>query len=159
MLISADEATHKKLLDEARALAEKHAGDDPQFALRVLVRWPHGLRPDSAARLVIRAGALAFRLPGATADVDLARRQPLRRLVVALARRRLDAPGEALALDELITAGWPDERVRHDAAVNRVHVALTTLRNLGLRDMLVGSERGYFLNPAVPISVEEKPSA
>jgi len=138
-------------VSRARALVAGQAGDDPQLALRLALG---SARPKGAA-LIVRAGAAAFRLPGASEDVDVSRRQPLRRLVAALARRRVDAPGESVALEELIEAGWPGERVRHEAAVNRVHVALTTLRKLGLRELLVSGEHGYLLSPAVPVAFEE----
>ena len=36
-----------------------------------------------------------------------------------------------------------------EAAMNRVHVALTTLRKLGLRELLVTAAGGYMLDPAV----------
>jgi len=69
-----------------------------------------------------------------------------------LARRRLDAPGEALA--ELLAAGWAGERVRYSAGSNRVHVALSTLRNLGLRTFLVSGPDGYALTSARPLVLE-----
>ena len=103
---------------------------------------------------MIRAGARAFRPPGAAEDVDLRRRTPLQRIVLVLARRRLDAPGEALGLGESLAAGWPGERVRDSTGANRVHVASTTLRNLGLRAILVSSADGYALTSAIPCVLE-----
>lgn len=135
---------------EARALRAGADGDDPRFALRLL-EASTGLTATTA--LVIRRDAAAFRLPNADRDIDLVRRQPLRRLMLALAERRVGAPGDGLALDELLAAGWPGEQVGHEAAVNRVHVALTTLRKLGLRGLLLSGERGYLLDPRIPIVV------
>ncbi|MFY0534364.1 hypothetical protein [Nannocystis pusilla] len=80
---------------------------------------------------------------------------PLQRIVLALARKRIEAPGEALALEELLAAGWPGERVGDSAGTNRVHVALTTLRNLGLRAFLVSNRDGYALTSASPCSLEQ----
>jgi predicted ATPase len=142
---------HADAVREARAIAERAVSDDPRYALRLLER--RGVARGPA--LVVRAGAAAFRLPGAAADVDLARRLPLRRILAALASRRRDAPGEGLALDDVLAIGWPGEQVGYAAAVNRVHVALTTLRKLGLRGVLVTGEHGYALSPAVPVVIEE----
>ncbi|MDX2090022.1 MAG: AAA family ATPase [Kofleriaceae bacterium] len=138
---------------EARGLATQAPADDTRLAVRVLAlrdREPPSVR----ATWIVRADGAAFRPPGAAADVDLSRRHPLRRILAALARHRVDAPGNALGLDDLLTAGWPGERIAQTAAINRVHVALTTLRKLGLRGVLQSAERGYLLDPTVAIAVE-----
>ncbi|MCY1054658.1 tetratricopeptide repeat protein [Nannocystis sp. SCPEA4] len=155
-MMGADPETRAGLLAEARALVEAHPSDDSRFALRAALACLPELGPRLAgAPLIIRAGARGFRVPGADQDVDLHRRAPLRRIVVALARKRLDAPGEALALEELLDAGWPGERVRDSAGANRVHVALSTLRNLGLRAFLVSGPDGYALTSASPCLLED----
>ena len=48
----------------------------------------------------------------------------------------------------VLAAGWPGERVRDSTGANRVHVALSTLRNLGLRPFLVSGPDGYALTSA-----------
>jgi predicted ATPase len=150
-----DAAMRPALLAEARALAEAHPSDDSRFALRAALVCLESEGPRIAAEpLIVRAGARAFRLPGASEDVDLRRRAPLQRIVLVLARKRLDAPGEALALEELLAAGWPGEHVRYSAGTNRVHVALSTLRNLGLRTYLVSGPDGYALTSARPLTLE-----
>ncbi|MCY1013728.1 hypothetical protein OV079_51030 [Nannocystis pusilla] len=141
-------------IEEARALAEAHPSDDSRFALRAALACLARAEPPGQP-LIVRAGGKALRLPGAAADVDLRRRVPLQRIVLALARKRIEAPGEALALEELLAAGWPGERVGDSAGTNRVHVALTTLRNLGLRGFLVSSRDGYALTSASPCSLEQ----
>ena len=146
---------------EAQALALGHAVDDTRFALRLLelsarTEPAPGDTPDA---LLVRANGSAFRLPGSNADVDLSRRAPLRRILVALAQRRLDAPGEGLDVEEILAAGWPGERVSDRAGNNRVHVALTTLRNLGLRGVLVSSPGGYSLRAAEKVVLESAPTA
>jgi predicted ATPase/Tfp pilus assembly protein PilF len=147
-------AQRERRLAEARALAAAHPSDDSRFALRVATACADAPRA-SGEPLRVRPDGRAFRPPGAPADVDLRRRAPLQRIVRVLARRRLDAPGEALGLEELLAAGWPGERVRDSAGANRVHVALSTLRNLGLRGLLVTSADGYALSSAVPCVLDE----
>lgn len=155
--MAAEPATRPALLAEARALAEAHPSDDSRFALRAaLACLPRSDPRPLGEPLIVRAGGRGLRLPGGAADVDLRRRAPLQRIVLALARRRLDAPGEALALEELLAAGWPGERVGDSAGTNRVHVALTTLRNLGLRAFLVSGPDGYALTSAIPCTLDSQ---
>lgn len=152
-MVAAAPVARAELLAEARALAEAHPSDDSRFALRAALACLAREGPPGEP-LIVRSGARALRLPGAATDVDLRRRMPLQRIVLALARKRIEAPGEALALEELLAAGWPGERVGDSAGTNRVHVALSTLRNLGLRGFLVSSADGYALTSASPCVLE-----
>ncbi len=135
----------------ARSLAEQGANDDVRFALRILLAAGKQGGPVSAAALLVLDEGAAFRLPGARSHVDLSRRAPLRRILLALARLRTVAPGQPLALDDLVRAGWPGERIGADAAANRVRVALTTLRKLGLREVIKTGQGGYLLDPATAV--------
>jgi hypothetical protein len=98
----------------------------------------------------VGAGGAWFRLPDGTL-VDLAKRRHLQKLLGALARHRLEAPDHALSIESLFTRGWPGERVIPKARASRVHVALTTLRNYGLRDLLQHRDDGYLLDPRVAL--------
>jgi hypothetical protein len=84
--------------------------------------------------------------------VSVARWRPLQRLLERLAERREIAPGEPLAVESLVAAGWPGERMLPKAGATRVYTAIASLRRLGLRGMLVRDERGYLLREDVPIS-------
>jgi hypothetical protein len=53
--------------------------------------------------------------------------------------------GAGLSIDELFECGWPGESATGQAAVNRVHNGLATLRKLGLRDTMVRDEGRYRL--------------
>jgi hypothetical protein len=136
---------------EALALVEAHPSDDSRFALRMLLAAARPRERPAPSALVVLEGARGLRLPGAAATIDLSRRAPLRGILGLLAQRRRGAPGEAVPVDDLIRAGWPGERIVAEAALNRIHVALTTLRKLGLRELLVTADGGYMLDPAVPI--------
>lgn len=103
--------------------------------------------PDDA--LLVADDASWFRPPRAD-RVDLSRRRPLRRLLQRLVAQRLsDARDEPLAWDDLLAAGWPDERVMAASGAHRVRVAVSTLRKLGLKDVLLTHETGYALATAV----------
>jgi len=82
---------------------------------------------------------------------DLRERHAVRRLLQKLVEHQREAPGRGLSLPELREAGWPGERMLPDAASNRIYVAMTHLRKLGLKGWLKRSDEGYFLDPALPV--------
>ncbi|WP_437931613.1 hypothetical protein WMF37_20915 [Sorangium sp. So ce291] len=75
----------------------------------------------------------------------------LSRIVTALVDRHDEAPDASLSLQELLDAGWPGERPVAEAGANRVYVALTQLRRMGLRDVIERNEHGYRLAPRAVI--------
>jgi hypothetical protein len=79
----------------------------------------------------------------------------LRGIVRHLAQERVRYPGRAITVGALVRAGWPGEAILPAAAKNRLHVTITRLRRAGLADILVRSEDGYLLDPAVEARVAE----
>jgi hypothetical protein len=77
-------------------------------------------------------------------------RGALQRIVAAFAHAREERPGEPIQPAALVAAGWRGERLRASAASNRLHVALDQLRRLGLRELLVRGDGGWFVDPEVP---------
>ncbi len=145
-LLSTDGAIEAR--QEAVRVAQAHeplaaGSDDLRFARRALLR---ALPPE---RFVFDAGGQGFVAPDGT-RIDLTRRPTLARVLDALVAKRLAAPGVPATLDELVGAGWPGERVLPLAAQNRLRVAVTTLRNMGLRQVLAFRDGGHLLDPAVP---------
>jgi hypothetical protein len=135
--------------DEVAQLA-RHAhdavdiSDDARFALRILERE---LR---RATLVWDASSQSLQL--ANGDVvELASRPQLARLLVALVDRRISSPGAPLTLDDVLEACWPGEKMSATAAQNRVKVALSTLRKMGLRDLIQHHPDGWMLDPSLPL--------
>ncbi|MCB9601651.1 MAG: hypothetical protein H6720_15110 [Sandaracinus sp.] len=125
-------------LAEAKAIAER-LGDV------VLVReLAQRARPVSRRLLRVATDGSSFTLDGL--HVDLRTRRALRLLLVALAKA--DGP---LAWDALLAAGWPGERVSAEAAMQRVRVAISTLRKLGLADALETVEGGYRISGEVVV--------
>ncbi|MEM9075230.1 MAG: tetratricopeptide repeat protein, partial [Myxococcota bacterium] len=88
--------------------------------------------------------------------IDLSRRHVFRRLLAALLQARLSSPGETLTLEDLLRAGWPGQRVMQAAARNRLHVALSGLRKLGLDPLLQKRRQGYLLDPAIEIYLPDR---
>jgi predicted ATPase len=103
--------------------------------------------------LVISASALWFQLP-AGPRVSLGTRRALRAILRRLAEEREARPGEPLELPALLDAGWPGERVLHEAGASRVYAAVAHLRRDGLRDVLIRRDDGYLLDPAVGLARE-----
>lgn len=100
---------------------------------------------------VARSGAW-LELAGAP-RADLTGRPLLRRLAVALTQAWQERPGTSLDVDALFAAGWPGDRTRGRARTNRVYVALTKLRKLGLAQILIRIDGGYRLDPGCAVDV------
>jgi hypothetical protein len=81
--------------------------------------------------------------------VSLERRAVLRRVLEALVAAH--PVGEVLGPDAILGAGWPGEDFSYDSGRNRMYVALSSLRNLGLRDLLQRHGDGWRLDPALVI--------
>jgi len=157
-----DEARAVVLEEAARARARPApplaaSSEDVRFALRLLERSlavrasspPASPRP----RATLRVGPEArwFEV-GDAARVDLSRRGAVRLLLLALVERRLSAATSgSTTWEELLSLGWPGERVLASAGATRVRVAIATLRRLGLAGLLVTRDDGYLLDPRVPV--------
>jgi len=121
--------------------------DDARFALRLLER---ALRSEAWVFDAARSTLIG---PGEP-EIDLAARPQLARILRALAEQRVAAPGEPLPLAELLSRAWPGERMTASAAANRMKVALSTLRKLGLRSLIQRLDEGYLLDPLLPFVLE-----
>jgi predicted ATPase len=135
-----DAAARLDLADgRARPVSAADQSDDLRFGLRVLER-----ELSANAFAVARDGSW-FERPGGE-RVSLAQRHRLRRLLAALVDHYVAEPGAPMSLHALIESGWPGERMDPESGINRVHVALTTLRKIGLRELITRDEDGYYLD-------------
>jgi predicted ATPase len=135
--------------------------DDVRYARRLLRRAlqtkePHAANAPADA-LVVEAKGAWFRVPGGEV-IDLRMRRAARLLLVTLVRARVESPGRALPMEDLLRGGWPGEKLIPHAGASRVYTMLTTLRNLGLRGLILSRREGHLLDPAVPIVVETLPT-
>lgn len=135
--------------------------DDVRFAVRLLEAGLADLGPEpeaaaapeaerSESAVLMGPQARWLQLPGDEAK-DLRRRKAMRLILERLVLEHHERPGAGLALEVLLEAGWPGEKVMASAGANRVYVALTGLRKLGLRKLLLSRDDGYLLDPAVPV--------
>lgn len=129
-------------ITQAESVAAR--SDDVRFALRMLRR---ALPADG---LEIASDASWFVVLGRP-RVELSSRPTLARVLDALVTARLASPGAALSWEALLAAGWPGEKVLPSAAQNRVRVALSTLRTLGLRTALATEKGGHRIDEKLPV--------
>jgi serine/threonine protein kinase/tetratricopeptide (TPR) repeat protein len=155
---SAMAAVHRA--SAARRLAEARVKASTSDDLRTALRWLERAlelgateRYPSDAWFFTNDGAW-FRPPRGW-RIEVGARRQLRAILSALLRARTSAPGTALSTSEVLDAGWPGERVLPRAGVARVYTAIKTLRDLGLREVLLSSDDGYFIDPAQPVVVSE----
>ena len=83
--------------------------------------------------------------------VDLRRRKALRLVLQHLLEQHATQPGRGSDVHEVFDAGWPDEEIHPDQAVERVYWAVRTLRKLGFEELLLTSDEGYHLRPDLTI--------
>jgi hypothetical protein len=104
--------------------------------------------------LVVAAQAEWFRL-GDGPVVQLETRLALRKLLLALAKAKVDTSAGGLTSNEAFAAGWPGERAHPNAAQVRVYTAIHAIRSFGLRAILVRRNGAYTLDANVTIAKNE----
>jgi len=87
---------------------------------------------------------------GSYPATNIARRGSMKAILIALIDQ-LTGAQRSLPADELIEVGWPDQRLVHESALNRLYVAVAALRSAGLKDFLVTDEEGYRLVASVKV--------
>ena len=68
---------------------------------------------------------------------------------MSLVAARNSTPPRPLSLAELQEVGWPGEKTSFHSGRQRVYVAISTLRKLGLETILVSSEQGYAIEAPI----------
>lgn len=144
----ADDALYRVRLAALEAAAR--FSDDRTWPRRIAELREAEPKPTSAAHTVTSVTLSLTRdgrslvLGGAT--LDLSKRGPLRRILVALVRAKIDEGGRALDASEVRAAGWPGEKMLPESAAARVYMAISRLRDLGLEAVLRTSDEGYSLD-------------
>lgn len=152
-----DRAPLLRAVDDAEALSATLSAlpsDEVRLAARALSHLSSELRGRADAWTVDRRGRW-FEGPDAR-RVSLTNRATMVPMLAALVERRFAAPGEALTLASLAEAAWPGESLAPKVLSNRVHVALSTLRKMGLDAALRREGDGYCLAPDVSMVVVDE---
>ncbi len=147
-------AEASRRLDAARARLDD---DDLRWAAHLvelkLAQFSEADAPssnvDTRVWLIAPDGS-AFTPPGGQ-PISIARRKSLKRMLVALARARIEQPGQMLTRDDLVAHGWPGDRSNRSSSLNRLAFSISTLRKLGLRPILETLPNGYRLDPATRV--------
>jgi hypothetical protein len=84
---------------------------------------------------------------------ELSSRPTLARILARLVEARSHDPGRPVSAEQLIAVGWPGDVILPNAARNRLRVAISTLRKLGLGDAIVGGRGGYLLDRSIPLLI------
>ncbi|MEO7110039.1 MAG: tetratricopeptide repeat protein [Polyangiaceae bacterium] len=141
------------LTDAARQPARPLDESPPTTTALVATRVARRVRVSLQDRLAKTAVAIArdgswFR-PPMDAVVSLEARPVLRALLRELVQARLGA-SHVVAREDLVRAIWPDERSSRQSMGNRLSVAISTLKSLGLRSLVV-TPQGVSLDVSVSI--------
>jgi hypothetical protein len=83
--------------------------------------------------------------------ISIAHRPILSSVLRVLATEREKRPGAGVNPDDLFSAAWRGERAVRKARFARVYVAISSLRKLGLADVLRRSHDGYLLDANIPL--------
>lgn len=131
------------------------AADDPtsfleEIGARAVAARMRAIDPGVFAAVRVGPDARWIELPD-SARVDLRRRPVLRRLIGALVDARRARPGQPLSTRALVATVWPDDRSDPAALENRLWVALSAARRLGLDPIVRRDADGYLLDPAIPL--------
>jgi tetratricopeptide (TPR) repeat protein len=140
-------AAARKILDESRRARRL------EIRLSTHVLASTLARSTQRARLRVAADASSFTLEP-HASRSIARRRALRGLLRSLVDAHRARTGRGVSIDALFAAGWPNEKIAPASAARRVYVGIGTLRELGLRDVLITDEAGYLLDPDVVVEIE-----
>lgn len=137
-LHAGDRAGAERRLEAAKSAPESARNGDVRLAIRLLSDALSDAFPVSRRVASLRVDDERHRVEIEGETVDLSRHPRLWRVFTALwsAERPLD-------VDAVFAAGWPDERIGRRSVKNRVHVALSTLRKMGLSAVIESREEGY----------------
>jgi tetratricopeptide (TPR) repeat protein len=103
---------------------------------------------------VVQVEGKWFAPPGGE-RVAVEHRPTLARFIAQLLSAHRERPGQPLTIAQLAETVWPGEKMLQVAAKNRVHVAVSSLRKLGLAALLLHRDRGYLLDPSARIRWHE----
>ena len=127
--------------------AAAQVADDVAWPARIEALRARLRPPSTPPRTVLRLTRDGRTLHRDGAALDLTRRGPLRRVLLALFEARLARPGAPLDTHAVLAAGWPGERMFPESGAARVYMAVRRLRVLGLDASLVTVDGGYALDP------------
>jgi len=142
-------ASARRALDEAERLFQPLEHASTSTLTRTLVRCRETLEDNAFAdQRTLRAGRDGswFQV-GANERVCLGRRVALRLIFQHLLDARASGSTGGISLTCVQAAGWPGDVLQESSGKARVYTAVSTLRTMGLGDILQRQPDGYRLDP------------
>lgn len=84
-------------------------------------------------------------------EVRLSGRGPLRRILLRLVEAHLTG-ASGVSLEQVVETGWPADRSRREAVLNRAYVVVSELRRLGPPEWIERDDRGYHIRRTVTVA-------
>ncbi len=123
---------------------------------RLLSTEPRLSVPPAPNQYLVMASDGRWFTPPAGARVVCGRRPVMRRMLVALAEKHIEAPGRSVGGQELVSLGWPDERMGPASARRRLQVMMSRMRELGLREVIQTTDDGYRIDPDCVVRLRDE---
>jgi predicted ATPase len=145
---------HPELIESAREVYDwRDVSLDVRVACRLAKRAVDAVAALRLPELFLVVARESARIrPRPDGDwVDLRSRRVLQRILERLVAERLAAVGAVVSAESLVEAGWPGQALSTPAARNRLHVALGSLRQLGLEEILETVPGGWRIRADVPV--------
>ncbi len=121
-----------------------------QSAEGALARRLTSLRGGRTRReMIVGPDARFYELDGQR--VSLQRQRSLRLILLALVDHAEASPGVGLSQTEVLSRGWPGEKMRPESGATRVYTSIRRLRRGGLSGVLITRDDGYLIDPAVTL--------
>jgi hypothetical protein len=113
-------------------------------------RLPARLSRPPGQRICLQKNGRKFRVNQGPVQ-DISRRQALRKILVYLAEQQKGSEPVSVNVHDVIEAGWPDEKILHDAALTRVYTTMNRMRAMGLDVIIITLDDGYAFAPNVAV--------
>lgn len=149
--VAGDMETYERELRAAHdALEELHpqTSDEVRLAQRLLRQTLEQYRALPQSVLIATDGSWLQKPPAQR--LVLKSDSPSQRLLQTLVDQYIQDRTRCVPIDVLVRRAWPTQHASTKSAMNRLHVALNTLRKNGLADHLQHTAAGYLLRNALP---------
>lgn len=149
-LTEGTEVSKRRLVTRACVGLASHDGEDePPLSSRLAA----SIAETAMTTRTLRIDAARRTFDVGLGPVSLRRRKAPWLVLTHLADAAQRRPGCPVSVAELITAGWPGERILSTSATGRVYFVVRQLRKLGVEDVLVTIGGGYLLHESWAIVV------
>jgi predicted ATPase len=128
--------------------------EDVRLAIRLLDQAFEGVASDPTRPVgsILTVGPSFLWVAVNGTKIELEKRRAVRQILAALIHQHEASPGRPLSRADVQKAGWPSDALSRGVLGNRLNVALTTMRKLGLDSVLESRPAGLALRAGVRIA-------